>query len=97
MKNLSDFPVSSMQSWTPVFVFVCLQLDLEPEGKVYIHISLTGSFIDGKAACTFADHAQALALTSVCNRGVLCDLNTTLLIITSRRHLWACVCERGCV
>lgn len=25
-------------------------MDLEPEGKVYIHISLTGSFIDGKAA-----------------------------------------------
>lgn len=30
--------------------FVCLQMDLEPEGKVYICISLTGSFIDGKAA-----------------------------------------------
>lgn len=29
---------------------VCLQMDLEPEGKVYIHVSLTGSFIDGKAA-----------------------------------------------
>lgn len=25
-------------------------MDLEPEGKVYVHISLTGSFIDGKAA-----------------------------------------------
>lgn len=24
-------------------------MDLEPEGKVYISISLTGSFIDGKA------------------------------------------------
>lgn len=32
------------------FFFVSLQLDLEPEGKVYIHISLSGSFIDGKAA-----------------------------------------------
>lgn len=29
---------------------MCLQMDLEPEGKVYVHISLTGSFIDGKAA-----------------------------------------------
>lgn len=25
-------------------------MDLEPEGKIYICISLTGSFIDGKAA-----------------------------------------------
>lgn len=24
-------------------------MDLEPEGKVYICISLTGSFVDGKA------------------------------------------------
>lgn len=31
-------------------VFVCLQMDLEPEGKVYIHITLSGSFTDGKAA-----------------------------------------------
>lgn len=29
---------------------VCVQMDLEPEGKIYICISLTGSFIDGKAA-----------------------------------------------
>lgn len=27
-------------------------MDLEPEGKIYICISLTGSFIDGKAADT---------------------------------------------
>lgn len=45
-----DLPVSSLQRWTRVFVIVSPQLDLEPEGKVYIHISLTGSFIDGKAA-----------------------------------------------
>lgn len=62
--------ISSVQSWTCVFIFVCLQLDLEPEGKVYIHISLTGSFIDGKAASiksagTTADHTHALALTCV--------------------------------
>lgn len=25
-------------------------MDLEPEGKVYVHITLTGSFTDGKAA-----------------------------------------------
>lgn len=31
-------------------LFVCLQMDLEPEGKVYVHITLTGSFTDGKAA-----------------------------------------------
>lgn len=49
-----DLPVGSLQRRTPVFVFVFLQLDLEPEGKVYIHISLTGSFIDGKAAASEA-------------------------------------------
>lgn len=32
------------------FYSVCVQMDLEPEGKVYICISLTGSFVDGKAA-----------------------------------------------
>lgn len=66
-----------------MFVFVCLQLDLEPEGKVYIHISLTGSFIDGKAAAikstgTIADHTHALALPSVCHQSVLCDLNIVM-------------------
>lgn len=29
---------------------MCLQVDLEPEGKVYVLITLTGSFTDGKAA-----------------------------------------------
>lgn len=54
-----DLPASSLQRWTCVFVFVFLQLDLEPEGKVYIHISLTGSFIDGKTAAikvAYHDH-----------------------------------------
>lgn len=31
-----------------ISVFV-LQVDLEPEGKVYIHVNLTGSFVDGKS------------------------------------------------
>lgn len=44
------FSCLSMQKCNCVFVFVCLQMDLEPEGKVYVHISLTGSFTDGKAA-----------------------------------------------
>lgn len=42
--------IFSVQNSDGVFVFVCLQMDLEPEGKVYIHIALTGSFTDGKAA-----------------------------------------------
>lgn len=44
--------VPTEERWTCVFVLVFLQLDLEPEGKVYVHVSLTGSFIDGKAAAT---------------------------------------------
>lgn len=51
-----DLPASSLQRWTCVFVFVFLQVDLEPEGKVYIHLSLTGSFIDGKAAAIKASY-----------------------------------------
>lgn len=35
-----------------ISVFV-LQVDLEPEGKVYIHVNLTGSFIDGKSLLSF--------------------------------------------
>lgn len=74
-----DLPVPILQRWTCVFVLVSLQLDLEPEGKVYIHISLTGSFIDGKAAhhrtpCTRAATHQCVSL------GGFCDLNTTLSV-----------------
>lgn len=27
---------------------MCLQMDLEPEGKVYVQITLTGTFTDGR-------------------------------------------------
>ncbi|KAG8013364.1 Protein kinase C eta type [Nibea albiflora] len=37
------------RAYRKIIVFVCLQMDLEPEGKVYVHISLTGSFTDDDA------------------------------------------------
>lgn len=85
-----DLPVSSLQTWTCVFVFVSPQVDLEPEGKVFIHISLTGSFIDGKAAAIKASyHHRVPALTVGCFLG---SKHTTV----SKEHLRA-ICVRVCV
>lgn len=68
------FSSLSMQKHNCAFVFVCLQMDLEPEGKVYVHITLTGSFTDGKSAPVDWNIAQcfssclniALALLPLC-------------------------------
>lgn len=61
-----DLLVSNLQRWTCVFVFVFLQLDLEPEGKVYIHILLTGSFIDGKVCVCVWDCAEVVCVRYAC-------------------------------
>ncbi len=41
---------------------VCvLQVDLEPEGKVYIMVTLTGTFIDGESLLSFFLHSSLLS------------------------------------
>lgn len=43
-------------------MFVCVQMDLEPEGKVYVLITLNGSFTDGKAGTVGSNAALCFSL-----------------------------------
>lgn len=83
-EHVHDLPVSSLQRWSCVFVFVFLQLDLEPEGKVYVHVSLTGSFIDGKAAAIKAAYHNG---TTGARAG------THHCCQSPRSHVWVCLCD----
>lgn len=47
---------------TLISVFV-LQVDLEPEGKVYILVTLTGTFIEGKSVLSHLHSASFLSVS----------------------------------
>lgn len=68
-------------------VFMCLQMDLEPEGKVYIHVSLTGSFTDGKIQPEEESHVPYRPRGKPIGLLILLDYAHTF-IDALRTHTW---------